>query len=42
MVAKFVQWARIREETAKNLLEYFEWNYEQATDYYWREFILIY
>lgn len=42
MVNKFVQWARISKENAISILEQFNWNYERATNWYWREFILIY
>lgn len=41
-IDKFVAWARISREAAENLLKFFEWDYEKATDYYWREFILVY
>lgn len=41
-IDKFVAWARISHDRAIYFLELFEWDYEKATDYYWRAYILIY
>ena len=42
MIAKFVQVFRCTESMARCYLCYCSWNYEAATDAYWRENILIY
>ncbi len=41
-IDKFVSVFRCKEEMAICYLRYFKWNYEHATDAYWRENILIY
>ena len=41
LIKKFQQWAQITRKEVIYYLERFNWNYDVASDYYWRTEILI-
>ncbi len=42
MIDKFMQVFNTTEESAFSYLQFYKWDYEKATDAYWRQNILIY
>ncbi len=40
MIQKFIAYTRISVQAATEHLEFFNWDYERAVDWYWRNIIL--